>query len=405
MSTFEYSGYAVNGTPLKGWIEASDLKQAREKLTRGGVFPERIIAAGAQSGQPGWWRRQGLSLGVRAQVYDELSSLLQAGFPLVTSLDMLIQSHDLAHCRRALIRIRGSIQEGAALSQALDTAQIDAGDHEKAVIASGERSGALAPVMTRLAAFLDAQSRLRERIITAFTYPSIVFVVAIGIASGLLGVAVPRLGKLLEETHVPLPVFTRLIIRVGGALSYWGLPLLATLLLAGAGIAYLRLRNPERRQQFSRLCFSLPLIGSGCAIVVNLRFAQALSLLLAGGVSLIEALRLAGASTGNRWVAQLTDIAAEEVRHGAGLADALCRVPPLSGALLGWIRVGETGGSLAESLDHASIRFQHQWERFLDRRLAVLEPLLIMLLGIFVLAVVLAIMMPIMTVNQSLSIR
>jgi len=234
-------------------------------------------------------------------------------------------------------------------------------------------------------------------------YPAILFVVAVGIAVGLLGFAVPRLGRLMmDQTHVAIPLLTRIMIQAGHLVAVWGIPILGLIVAALAYLGHRIRRDPVRQREADRRCFQLPIVGRGYAILINLRFARTLSLLLRGGVPLIDSLVLAGQSTGSVWVSELVVKEAEAVRHGTSLAEALRRIPPFAASLASWIQVGETGGSLDRMIENAAKRFQHQWDRYLTRRLTFLEPALIILIGGFVLLVVLSILLPIMALNRSL---
>lgn len=402
MITFEYKGYDAAGQARKGLIEAPDLKHAREKLVEAGVLAEWIMPAG--SGPSRYFlRRQRFSVEHRVEFYQELAALLRAGLPLVPALDILIQSPDMGAWRPLLANVRDRIREGSSLAEALAGASCGISAHEKAVIAAGERAAVMEQVLERLAEFMEEQQRLRETILTALIYPAILFVVAIGMAVGLLGFAVPRLGRLMmDQTHVAIPLLTRMMIQAGHFVAVWGIPILAIIATAVAYGWHRLHRDPARLREANRRCFQLPVIGRGYAILINLRFSRTLSLLLRGGVPLIDSMVLAGQSTGSSWIGERVAHEAEAVRHGTSLAEALRRIPPFAASLAGWVQVGETGGSLDRMIENAGKRFQQQWDRYLARRLTFLEPALIILIGGFVLLVVLAILLPIVALNQSL---
>jgi len=404
MQTFEYRGYDGAGRTRKGLIEALDIKQAREKLAGDGLLAEKIVPAGELKPTRLIFRPTAFSLDERTMFYRELVALLRAGLPLVTALDVLIQSPDMGTTRPIIAALRDKIKEGASLAAALDEASpaCRISSYEKAVIAAGERAASLDTVLERLADFLNEQSRLRDRFITALIYPAIIFVVAIAIAIGLLGFGIPRIGNLLmEDSHVALPLLTRCMIRFGSLFMHAGLPALA-LVLAGAVLWWRAMaRDPEKARNFNRRLFGLPLVGPGYAILVSLRFARTLALLINGGVSLVDGLPLAGKATGSSWVAAQVATEADAVRHGRTLADMLRRIPPF-GSLAGWVQVGEASGALARMLDSAADRLEQQWDRFLTRRMNMLEPVLILIIGLFVLLVVLAVLLPILTLNQHL---
>ncbi|MBI2441889.1 MAG: type II secretion system F family protein [Lentisphaerae bacterium] len=400
MKTFEYQAFDAAGRVQKGLLEALDIKQAREKLSRDGLLAEKIAPAGEL--KRSLFRPAAFAVAERTIFYRELVALLGAGLPLVTALDLLIKSPDSGLTRPVLAALRDKIKEGAALAGALAIVCPTISSYEKAVIAAGERAAALNTVLGRLADFMDSQARLRDRLITALIYPAIVLSVAVAIAVGLLGFGVPRIAKvMLEVSHTTLPLLTRGMISFGHFLVRGGLPALA-LALSAAGLWWRATkRDPERARNFNRRLFALPVIGRGYAMLVSLRFARTLSLLLNGGVSLVEALPLAGEATGSSWLASQVAMEAEAVRHGRNLAEMLRRIAPFS-SLAGWVQVGEASGELAPLLESAADRLEQQWDRFLTRRMSVLEPILILIIGVFVLLVVLAILLPILTLNQRL---
>lgn len=402
MQTFEYRGFDGTGQARKGLVEALDIKRAREKLAGEGLFAENIAPAGESKRVSFLFRSSAFTVDARTMFYRELVALLRAGLPLVTALDVLVQSPDMGATRPILAALRDNIKEGASLAAALARAGRTVSSYEKAVIAAGEKSASLGTVLERLADFMDEQARLRDRFVTALIYPAIIFVVAIAIAVGLLGFGIPRIGNLLmEESHITLPLLTRCMIRFGSLFMHVGLPVLA-LALAGGVFWWRRMAlDPEKARNFNRRLFGLPVIGPGYTILVSLRFARTLALLINGGVSLIDGLPLAGEATGSRWVADRVAAETDAVRHGRSLADMLRHIPPF-GSLFGWVQVGEASGALARMLDSAADRLQQQWERFLTRRMNMLEPMLILIIGVFVLLVVLAVLLPILTLNQHL---
>ncbi len=401
MITFEYKGYNAAGQAQQGLLEAQDPKHAREQLAQAGILTSWLAPAGSRRRHAlfGQSRFDGQQ---RSELYRELASLLHSGLPLMASLDLLIQAPELAALRPRLANIRDKIREGASLAEALAAAGAIS-PYEKAVIAAGERAAELDLTLDRLADFMEEQQRLREKILTALIYPAILLALALIIAVGLLGFAMPRLGQMLaEQSRLPMPLLTRLMIQAGHLVAWLAMPLIALAALT-LGLLRRRLRrDPASARQANRRCFQLPIIGPAYSILVNLRFARTLSLLLRSGLPLIDSLSMAGAATGSPWLSDLAEQATEALRHGSSLAEVLRRIPPLAQSLAGWVQVGEAGGSLDIMLDNAARRFQQQWERYLTRRVAILEPALIILIGGFVLLVVLAILLPIVSLNKTL---
>lgn len=402
MQTFEYKGFDGNGQTRRGLIEALDIKRAREKLAGDGLLAETILPAGELPPTLRWFHPTAFGADERTIFYRELVTLLRAGLPLVNAIDVLIQSPDMGAARPIMAALRDNIKEGASLATALARASCKLSNYEKAVISAGERAAALGTVLERLAVFMDEQGRLRDRLVTALIYPAIIFLIATAITVGLLGFGIPHISNLLtEDSRMPLPLLTRAMILFGNLFMHAGLPLLA-LALVGAVFWWRQMtHNPEKACNFNRRLFKVPVVGSGYTILVTLRFARTLAMLLEGGVSLVDSLPLAGESTGSRWVARKVTAEADAVRHGKSLADMLRQIPPFE-SLFGWVQVGEASGALACMLDSAANRLQQKWDRFLTRRMNMLEPILILIIGLFVLMVVLAVLLPILTLNQHL---
>ncbi|MBI3987208.1 MAG: type II secretion system F family protein [Lentisphaerae bacterium] len=401
MKTFEYKGFNASGQVQKGLMEAMDVKNAREKLARQGVLAEWVGAAGDSAASP-WSRPRRFGLLQRSILYRELAALLRAGFPLVHALDVLIQSPEMTAFQANLANIRDQLREGASLADAFAHAIPELLAYEKSAIQAGERAAVLDTLLERLASFLDEQHRLRERIVSALIYPAIIVTVAIAIGVGLMSFTVPRIAAMIEQSHraATLPFLTQAMLSAGRFLKIAGLPILA-LGIAGVLIVRRRVRrNPDFRTSVSAKLFRIPVWGRASLLLANLRFARTLALLLNAGIPLIESFTMAGQATGNAWIQELVRKEAETIRHGGTLAEALRRIPPFANTLAGWMRVGEASGSLEHLLDNAGNLYQQQWERFITRFLTILEPVLILIAGLFVLLIVLAILIPILSMNQ-----
>ena len=403
MRTFEYRGFDGSGVAQRGLIEAADVKEAREKLAVRGILAERLTGAGAEGRGAVRTASPTFTTEIRIIFYRELGVLLAAGLTLVHALEILIQSPELGASTAVLAGVRDRVREGASLAGAMENAGRQVAGFEKAILEVGERAGNLDQILERLAVFLEEQQQLRERIVSALIYPCIIFAFALCVAVVMLGFVIPSAAKILmQEARITLPLLTRIMMGAGRVLL-WGLPMV----VGAAGLALIgarrRLaRDPAFAERLDRLRFRLPVISRGYRLVVNLRCARTLSMLLKGGVPLIDALPLAGRTTGSVWVAHLLAGEAETVKHGSSLADAIRRVPVLAESLPAWIQAGEASGALEKLLDTAGDSYQLRWNRFVTRTLNVLEPALIALIGVFVLLVVLSVLLPILSLNRTL---
>ena len=405
MRTFAYKGFDSAGAVRRGLIEAQDLKEAREKLMARGILPHQVSPSESVAGSR-LSARRGISFKAESRVafYRELGVLLGAGLPLVAAMEILMESPELGVSPSLLAGVRDRIREGASLAGALTTMAPYIKPYEKAILEVGEKSGNLEAMLERLALFLEEQEHLREKIVSAMIYPAIILAFAIIVAAVLLGFVVPAAASVISEQSdkLQLPLLTRFMMALGRGLLF-GLPVA---LLAGLfGRSYLMQRMATEtalRFRMDQWLFQVPLVGRGYTIAVNLRCARTLSILLQGGVGLVDAMALAGRSTGSVWVAHLMEAEAESIRHGSSLADAMRRIPPLARSLPAWIQAGEASGALERLLDTASNAYQHQWNRYVSRTLSWLEPILILAIGIFVLLVTLSVLLPIISLNQTL---
>lgn len=403
MKTFEYTGYDAAGKTRKGLIEALDKKQAREKLSSDGILAEKVTPAEPATDGEKLTSRNPFSRGRRAVFYGEMASLLRAGLPLASALEVMIRSPDVTVIKTTIAAIRDKIKEGSSLADAISA--ISRGIHpaETAFITAGEKSGELEWALKNLADFMDEETKLRERIVTAIIYPAIIIALALAIAVGLLGFAMPRLTQVLSaEMNVSLPLITRFMIYLGKMFTKFG----PALLIAGGTLFFFAWRAVSRKIEYQialdRKLFAVPIIGRCYSTLTALRFARTLALLLHGGVPLVESINLAGQSTGSRAIVSQTSREAEAVRNGSSLSAAVARINPLGTLLAGIIEIGENTGALEQVLKSAEERFQNQWEQQLARIMAWFEPALILGVGLFVLLVVVSILLPILTLNRQL---
>ena len=394
MQTFHYRGYDRAGHACKGLVEAINAKDARKRLAAAGTLAEDISMAS---------QRTRFCVADRLVFYRELGSLLAAGLPLVKALDTLIQTPETEQSRALLAGVRDAVREGASLSDALSSAADSVGAFEQSVLKAAERSGDLEGMLERLSTFLEERERLQQRIVSALIYPGIVFAVGVCVAVIMLGFLVPRAQDILMKADVPLPAITRLTVGLGAAAARIGVPLLV---LAALGVLAFRRRmrrDEDLRTKWDRLLYRIPLFGRGYGILVNLRFAQTLAVLTRGGVPLVDGLVLAGKASGSQWVARLAERGGEAVRHGSSLSDAVRGIPPLAETLPGWIQIGEAGGGIERLLETAGRRYRERWDRFIGRGLSLLEPVLILVIGAFVLLVTLSIVLPVISLSQGIT--
>lgn len=401
MKTFSYKGFDQTGRKRKGLVEANDVKSAREKLANAGILPSRVSPAGSTVEKSKFFGTGNFTVSERTFFFRELSVLLSAGMPLTSALDTLIEAPDAGGSRLRMAAVRDSIKEGSSFAGALNEHACGLSDYETTVIESGERTGSLAETLDGLSDFLENRAALNESVQSAMIYPTIVLAAAVVIAVVLLGFAVPQMARMLgEHGNLPLPALTRFMLSAGRIAAVGSVPLILLALLAVIWLKRNFNAESNAAEKLSEAVFSIPVVGPAYSMLVSLRFAKTLSLLLSGGTPLLDAMTLAGKASGNIWVKRLAAEEADRVRHGERLAQAVRNIPPLAGLLPRWIEIGESSGSMDKMLSEAAAHLQKKWESFINRKMKLLEPLVLMLVGGFVLLVTLSIVLPITAINR-----
>ncbi|MGI6495393.1 MAG: type II secretion system F family protein [Kiritimatiellia bacterium] len=386
MSVYAYEGANAEGARERGFIEAPGLKEARTRLVSRGITPYRLSPATLSAR---------LSEEARSDLYRGLGTLLQAGFPLERSLGLLLDGASSESSQAGLLAaLRDRVREGAGLSAALDALCPGLPRFELAALAAAERSGAQGAMLDRLAAHLDERRETESRLRSALAYPCFVLCAGLALASLMLYGVVPRAIALLVGSQGGAPRSALATAAVGrGVLT----AILVLLAVAGttALLAWMRgRRDPAFAARADRLVYRLPVLGALRAKQWSLRFARTLGLMLQAGEPAVEALPMAALSTGSAWLAGEGAVQAERVRNGASLSDAVRALSPIAPSLAEWVRIGETSGNLQGMLEQAAIRCRQTHDRTLARLLGLLEPMLILLVGLLVLAVALTVLVP-----------
>lgn len=391
MATYEYSGYQADGAPRRGRIEAEGAKQALRRLAETGVFAESVRPLRASAP---------LDAARRAALYRELGALLGAGLPMDRALALMMESED-ADISLALAAAMAGVREGRWLADSLAAACPGMLGHERAALAAAEHSAALPAMLPRMAEILEARELVRDRVRSALVYPAFVLALGVLVAAVMLGVVVPKTGAMLAESGLELPAASRLAVAGAKAFAA-GTAALAAGLAVALGLARrAAARSAARAVAIDRAMLRLPFMRAALALA-GMRFASTLSVLTASGLPVVEALPIAGAATGRPWLRRCVEEQAEAVRNGRSLSTAIAALPGVGRELGEWVRVGEAGGCLGPMLDVAAGRMQREWERTLARRLALLEPAILALVGLFVLVLALALILPVMGMTRSL---
>jgi len=395
MAAFEYRAME-QGRETRGVIQADTARQARARLRESGMVPLSVEPVASRTG------RGGARLGrQRALVLRQMAALLRAGLPLDEVLLLAGDRSAGARISRPLAAIRARVMEGRPLSEAMAEHPALFPALYTHSVAAGEQAGQLELVTGRLAEHAEQQMALSRNLIVALVYPLLLALISLAVVWGLLAFVVPRVVSVFEYARQELPWMTRSLLDLSGLLSSYGVWLLLALIALVGGLVVL-FRRDAPRHWLDRRMLRLPLIGGLIRARAAALFARTLAILVSSAVPAVDALRAAAEVTGNRQVRDDLLAAAARVREGASISDALRPLDWLPPLTLRLIRGGEQAGDLGGMLDHAAALQEADLADAGQVLLAVLQPLLILLVGLAVLYIVLAILLPIMNLSQLL---
>jgi general secretion pathway protein F len=398
MASFRFEAADASGRIEKGLVEADSAPAARAALRARGLVPLGVDAL-ATGGKKAILRRRRFSEAELALATRQISSLLSAGLPVAQALGAAIEQADHRAVREVLAAVRSDVFAGHRLAEALAQFPREFPDVYRASVAAGEDSGELAGVMDRLASYLEERLALRGKVLAAFLYPAVVTGVAFAIVIFLMTYVVPQVVEVFANTRQALPWPTRLLLAVSWFARVGGIWLFAALIGAFFAVrAWLRL--PGRRLVVDRWLLGLPLFGRILRGVDTARFASTLAILTGAGVPLLRALDAARATLANTVLATAVSEVIEAVREGQGLATALSRSKVFPPVLVHLAASGEATGKLDTMLERAAANLSVEAERRALALSTLLEPLLILAMGAVVLGIVLAVLMPIIEINQ-----
>jgi general secretion pathway protein F len=400
---YSYKAVKPSGEVLNGEMEMADETALVQHLQAEGYMPIEVALAGGVASK----LRLALSVSSKSGLpqkkilhfTQELATLLEAGLTLDRALQILSDLSDDEELRALMVRLREKVQSGATFSAALEEEKGTFSPLYLSMVKAGEAGGVMQTVLARVAEYLERSNELRESVRSALTYPLILLIVA-GLSVILLLVfVVPQFSQMFEDMGQALPLPTQIVIAMGDLFrDYWWLLVAGTLLL----IAYIRasLKKPHIRRRWDRRLLGWPLIGDLLAKVETARFARTLATLLESGLPLLTALSLVKDGIGNSVIAEGVSDAAESLKQGRGLADPLMEQKVLPPLALQMIKVGEESGNLEPMLTKVADVFDQEVRASVKQMLTLLEPLLIVGLGLIVAGIIISILLAVLSANE-----
>jgi general secretion pathway protein F len=401
LGAFEYSALDASGKERKGILEGDTPRHIRQLLREQQLLPVSVTEVAQKEAR----RQRSFSFMRRVSAADlalftrQLATLVRAGLPLEESLLAVSQQTEKPRVQSIVLGVRARVMEGHTLADGFADFPRVFPEIYRATLAAGEQSGHLDNVLERLADYTESREQLRQKVLAAMLYPIVLTIMCFAIVSGLLVFVVPKVVAVFESSKAKLPFITRLLIATSGFFRSYGL-----YLLVGAIIAFVLfqrwLRNPAARRQFQRLQLRMPLLGRMSRGFNTARFTRTFSILSASAVPVLEAMRIAGEVVTNLPMRDAVADAAARVREGAPIGRSLAvsrMFPPMTIHL---ISSGESSGQLEKMLERAAISQERELDGLLGALVGLLGPVLIIVMGLFVMGIVFAMLLPIFEMNQ-----
>ena len=407
MPVYEYKGLNEEGDEVSGILDAENQSTLRKKLQAEGIYTTEVYEGeGAEAKARGreidfsqYFER--VSLRDIAVLTRQLATLLGAGIPLVRALNALGDQAEKDELKRVISDVRRRVNEGSSLAAAIGEHPKHFSDLYMNMVKAGESSGNLDVVLQRLTEFLDDQIELRGKIIGAMVYPVLMMVIGALLLGLIFTFVIPKVTQLFQDQNVALPTITKLLIGISNLMSNWVFLIIAIPLTAAAITGFIKWKNsPEGEQTWDQFVLKIPVLGSLIRMIAVSRFARTLGTLLSSGVPLLTAMNIVKNILGNSRLVEVVDDARDDIEEGENIAEPLRRSGEFPPLVTHMIAVGEQSGQLEEMLQNVADSYDQQVDQRIQALTSLLEPLMIVIMGIAVAVIVFAVMLPLLQLNQ-----
>ena len=403
MGAFEYTALEPGGRERKGVLEGDTARQVRQLLRERQLMPVTVTEVAekesAQQKKSFSVTGRGVSAADLALFTRQLATLVRAGLPLEESLLAVSQQTEKPRVQGIIIGVRSRVMEGHTLADGLSEFPRVFPEIYRATVSAGEQSGHLDAILERLADYTENREAMRQKVLGAMLYPIVLTIMCFGIVSGLMVYVVPKVVDVFEQSKAQLPLATRVLIAASDFFRNYLLYLIVALVAAAFGIRQW-LKNPNNRRKFHRVILHLPLMGKLTRGFNTARFTRTFSILSGSAVPVLDALRISGEVVTNLPMRDAVIEASQRVREGAPIGRSLAQsklFPPMAIHL---ISSGESSGELEAMLERAAVSQERELDGLLTALVGLLGPMMIVTMGLFVMGIVFAMLLPIFELNK-----
>ncbi len=405
MAAFEYKALNTKGRQKKGVMEGDNSRQIRQRLKEQGLVPVEVIETkvkNASAGKSGSGFKRGISTKELSLITRQLSTLVQASMPLEECLKAVAEQSEKPRIRSMMMAVRSRVVEGYTLADSLADYPHIFDELFRAMVAAGEKSGHLDTVLERLAEYVENRQLMRSKLLQAMIYPIVLTVFAIGIVAFLLASVVPKIVDQFVQMGQELPTSTQFLLNASNFVQSWGLYILVGFIVLFT-LFKTALKRPEFRLSWDKKVLYLPLLGKIARGLNTSRFARTLSICTSSAIPLLDGMKVAVDVMTNQFVKQEVIQAAEKVREGGSLRNALQQTKLFPPMMLHMIASGEQSGELEQMLTRAADNQDRDFESTVNIALGLFTPALIAVMAGVVLFIVMATLMPILEMNNLVS--
>ena len=402
MSAFEYTALDQKGREKKGIADGDSARLIRQQLREQNLVPLTVVEIKKQTSNAKnnvFIFEQRINTTELALMTRQLATLSRSGIPLDEATATVARQSIKPKVKKLLLGVRAKILEGHTLADGLRDYPHIFSEMYCATVAAGEQSGHLDVVLERLADYTEQRQQLQQRLKLALIYPVILTVMSILVVSGLLTYVVPEVVKVFSDTGQQLPFLTIALIATSEFMQAWFIYILLAMIV-GFGIFKKLVQQPVFKKRYHQFLLKLPILGKLVLGSNSAQFSRTLSILAASGIPVLEAMRISTQVMDNIPMRDAVDIAAQQVSEGSSLSSTLEQSGYFNPMLINLIASGEATGQLEQMLERAATNQERELETTTAMLMGLLEPLLIVVMGGVVLIIVLAILLPVLDLNQ-----